>query len=274
MPLVLQRGDPLAEEVVGVVAVEGDARTEDVDHRETRVLDGALDEPDQLLDVAREAASHVGGAVHDGRSDRVHRPLDVPERGALGLHAQAAARGDLSGREPVDLVVHHQVGEIHVAARGVREVVSADAVAVAVAAGDEHGERLVGHLHPGRHRQRPPVQGVHAVGVEVSGKVRRTADAAHAHDLVRGQTQLGHRHLGGPQQGEVAAARTPIGIDLPLEVSCGQRLFPELDSHFGLLCVVFAAASAIRGFPGPARTRRRRRCPRGGPGRRRRCGAA
>ena len=52
VPLVLQRGDPLAEEVVGVVAVEGDARTEDVDHRETRVLDGALDEPDQLLDVA------------------------------------------------------------------------------------------------------------------------------------------------------------------------------------------------------------------------------
>ena len=60
--------------------------------------------------------------------------LDVAVRGALGFHAFGAGRRGLAGGKAVNLVVHHDVGQVHVAAHGVHEMIAADAVAVAVAA--------------------------------------------------------------------------------------------------------------------------------------------
>ena len=70
-------------------------------------------------------------------------------------------------------------------------MVAADAVAVAVAAGYEHGQIVVRQLRASRHCQGAPVQGVHPVGVEVARQVGRTPDAADGQYLVGLQTHLG-----------------------------------------------------------------------------------
>src|SRR5207249_653254 len=116
-----------------------------------------------------------GGAGGQRHRHRVDRCLDIAERHALGLHADAAGRGGLAGGQTVDLVVHHDIQQVHVAAHGVDEVVAADAESVAVAAGHHHGQMVVAHLHPGGHCQCASVQGVHAVGFDEAGEVRGAA---------------------------------------------------------------------------------------------------
>ena len=165
---------------------------------------------------AAEAAGDEGGAGGEGEGDGVDGALDVAEGRALGLHAEAAGGRGLAGGEAVDLVVHDDVGEVDVAAHGVDEVAAADAEAVAVAAGDEDGHGVVGHLDAGGDGERAAVQGVHAVGVDEAGEVGGAADAADGGDLVLGDLQLDEGFLDGGEDAEVAAAGTPVGIDAGL----------------------------------------------------------
>ncbi len=105
------------------------------------------------------------------------RQLDVAVGRGLGALVLHRGRRCLAGGEAVDLVIHDDVGEIEVAAHGVDEVADADAVAVAIAAGDDHLEIGVGQLDAGGHRDSASMQGVHAVGVHIAGQVGGAADA-------------------------------------------------------------------------------------------------
>ncbi len=98
------------------------------------------------------------------------------------------------------------------------EVAAADAEAVAVAAGDQHGQLVVGQLEARGHRQRAAMQRVHAVGVDEAGEVGGAADAADRGHLVVGDLQLDQRLLHRGEHAEVAATGAPVGIDLALEV--------------------------------------------------------
>ena len=171
VPFVFQLLDPRLEEREVVVVVEGDTGAEDVDEGEALVLDPVLDELREVLGVGAVAPSDVRRAVHDGGRDGVDGILEISERRAFGLHVGAAGGRDLARGQAIDLIVHHQVGEVDITARGMHQVVAADAVAVTVAAGRDDGELVVPQLGSRRHRERAPVQGVHAVGVEVAGQV-------------------------------------------------------------------------------------------------------
>ena len=86
------------------------------------------------------------------------------------------------------------------------KVIAADAVAVAVAAGADDFEFVIGKLRARRNGERAAMQGVHPVGVHVAGQVRRAADAAHDEHLVRLETQFGEGGLERRDDREVAAA--------------------------------------------------------------------
>ena len=151
--------------------VEGNTGTEDVNECKPFVLHAALDQLGQVADIAAVTACDVGGPVHDGTGDGVNRGLNAAERGALGAHAVAAGGRNLASGEAIDLVVHHDVGQVDVATGGVSEVVAADAVAIAVPAGDEYGEVVVGELGASGDSQGAAVEGVHPVGIEVARQV-------------------------------------------------------------------------------------------------------
>jgi len=73
--------------------------------------------------------------------------------------------------QAVNLVVHHDVGQVHVPAHGVDEMIAADAIAVAVAPGADDFKLVIAQLGAGADRQGASVQGVHAVGVDEAGQV-------------------------------------------------------------------------------------------------------
>jgi hypothetical protein len=100
--------------------------------------------------------------------------------------AHRGGRGELALREPVDLVVEHQVRDIRVAPRGMRKMASPDREPVPVAAGGEHEQVGPRDLEARRERQHAAVERVEAVAADVAGEAARAADAGHhRHVLAR-----------------------------------------------------------------------------------------
>ena len=121
--------------------------------------------------ATNEQSAAIAVATH------VHRLLEVPERRRGRLLLVQRGRRDLALGEAVGLVVHDHVGDVDVAARGVREVAAADREAVAVAADRDHVELGVGELHAHRGRQRAAVDAVEPVGRDEAREAARAADA-------------------------------------------------------------------------------------------------
>src|SRR5581483_7825514 len=95
--------------------------------RESCVPDAVLDQLCQMFWLPAETASHIGGARRERQQDRVYRPFDIAERRALRFHSRSAGRRDLPRGQPIDLVVHRNICEVHIAPHRVDEMVSADA---------------------------------------------------------------------------------------------------------------------------------------------------
>ena len=132
---VLNPVDALPEPWIGVHLIERDAGAQYVDEGEAFVLDPFLVEFDQLLGLAAEPTSDKVTSRSEGQGQRVEHALKVAQRRRFGFHPRLAGRRDLTGRQSVDLVVHHDVGHINVASHGLDEVIEAEAIAVSITPG-------------------------------------------------------------------------------------------------------------------------------------------
>src|SRR2546430_9163273 len=68
------------------------------------------------------------------------------------------------------------------------------------------------------------MQCVHSVSIHVPREVRRAADAADSHHVVSWDAQLNQRLLYRREHTEIAASRTPVGIDFTFQIRHGQLL--------------------------------------------------
>ena len=147
-----------------------------------------------MLDCFRQ---HVGGFVRfsgeaagnkvrprgEGDNERVKRRHPGAARRQRGVKFRLRGRRGLALGHAVDAVVHHHICHVDVSAAGVQEMVAADRVAVAVAAGDHDGEIGPGHFQSGGESERTAVHAVKAVAIGVGGNPRRAADAGYDGDL-------------------------------------------------------------------------------------------
>src|SRR5260370_7662754 len=97
--------------------------------------------------LAAVAACDEGCACGQCQGNGVDGRFDVSERHAFRLHADAAGRRSLARGKAVDLVVHDDVEQVHVAAHGVNEMVAADPEAVSVPARPYHTELVLTDPH-------------------------------------------------------------------------------------------------------------------------------
>src|SRR3989449_148445 len=206
------------EPLISIIVIIGDTRAEDIQERETLVLYALFDQLCEVLLLATEAARDEGGPGGQGERNGVHWRFDVTEGHAFRFHADPAGGRGLASREAVDLIVHDDVEQIDVAAHGVDKVVAADTETVAVTASHQYCQIVIGKLHPSRHRQRPAVQSVHAIGINETGKVGRTADATDGDHVMVRDLQLHEGFLYRSKHTEIAAARAPIRIDFAFQI--------------------------------------------------------
>src|SRR5258708_6836694 len=212
------------EPLVSIVVIVGHARAEDIQEGESRMLDPLLDQLGEMISLTTEATRHERRSRGQCQRNRIDRRLDVAKRHALGLHANAASWRSLACGQAIDLVVHDDVEQVHVAAHRMDEMVAADPKTVAVAARHHYSEFMIGKLQSGGHRQRPAVQSVHAIGIHVPGEVGGTADAADCYDVMVRYAQLDQGFLYRREHAKIAASRTPVGIDFAFQIRHGQLL--------------------------------------------------
>jgi hypothetical protein len=78
---------------------------------------------------------------------------------------------------------------------------------------------MIGHFGAGGDRQGTPMQGVHTIRIEISGKVRRTADTADGQDFMGFEAQIDARPAQAVENAKITAARTPVGVYPAFEVT-------------------------------------------------------
>src|SRR4030095_5189684 len=105
-------------------------------------------------------------------------------------------------RQAVNLVVHHDVGQVDVAPHRMDEMVASNPVAVAIAASADDFQFVVAELDAGGHGEGSAMQGVHAVGVDIPRQVRGATDTADDTDLMRLQAEVEERGLESGEDGE------------------------------------------------------------------------
>ena len=106
-----------------------------------------------MLGLPAESTSDVTAAARECQCQRVEHSLQVAVRRGLRDHPRFTGRRNLPGGQAVRLVIHDDVGEVNIAPHGLDEVVQANAVAVTVTAGDDHGHVVIGKLGSGGKRE-------------------------------------------------------------------------------------------------------------------------
>src|SRR5438552_13518862 len=137
--IILELFHAWTEPLIGIVVIVSDARAEDVQEREPRMLDPLFDQFGEMLLLAAESARNERRSRRKGQRNRINGRFDVAEWHALRLHADAAGGRRLAGGEAIDLVVHDDIEQVHIAARRMDKMVAADPEAVTVAARHQNG---------------------------------------------------------------------------------------------------------------------------------------
>ena len=146
-----------------------------LDEGKTLMVHGGFHHGKQMLGIGVRAARHKGGSSRDGLLHRVDRLVHRSPHVRLALEADRAGRGGLFLGQAVHVVIHHHVGEVHVFAGAMVEVIAADGEGIAVAAEDKHIQILPRERDAGGKGQRAAVDIVRAVGLH---KIREPATAA------------------------------------------------------------------------------------------------
>ena len=128
----------------------------------------------------------------------------------------------MSGSQAVNLVVHDNVSQVHIAAHRVEKVIAADPETVSVTAGADHFQFVVAQLRTRGHREGATMKSVHPVSIDEAWQVGGTTDAADDQHLVRLESQLEECRFQRGENGEIAATRTPVGMNLAFVGILGQ----------------------------------------------------
>src|SRR5262249_14444749 len=114
--------------------------------------------------------------------------------------------GALSGGGAVYWIAMEKLGQVHLGAHGMDEMIPANSVTVSTTTRADHFEFVIAQLRSRRHGKGTAMQRVHAVGIDEARQVGGTADAADHEDLLRFEPQLEERGLQRRKNGKIPAA--------------------------------------------------------------------
>src|SRR5450432_4200159 len=124
------------------------------------------------------------------------------------------------------------------------QVIATDRQGVAVAGDNEHGEIGPRDRESGRDGGSAAVDRMHAVGVEVIRKARRTADAGNEHHVLATQPELGQERLHRGEDRVVTAPGAPAHLLVGLEVLRGL----SMEVRWCPGCGDYAILAAVQSF--------------------------
>ena len=241
-----------------LVIVEGHAWRDDVHEREALVGQARLEDREELVPVAGEAARDEARAQGQRHQHGVDRSLDV-RLAPLRQGSHIGRRGELPLGEAVHAVVLDEVEHVEVAANGVAELAEADGQGVSIARHPNVDHLPVGRVRAGGNRRHAPVNTVEAMGLaqKVSRRLGGASDSAELDGPVGSDVQVEER-LGDRRRDRVVAASGAQGGHRPLVVAAGhtERVLLKArmaNLRFGLDHVSFPASCSFASTPAISR---------------------
>ena len=177
----------------------------------------------EMLHVNIDTAGKKCAAASDGEAEGIDRIIDRTERGGLGFLAELAGGRVLPLGQAVDTVVQENDVDIDVATQDVDGVIAADGEQITIAGDEPYLKIGIGELDPGGEGGCPPVNRVHAVGIDVVGKACGASDARNENKIFLLSLQLGQGLAHGGEHGIITAPRTPANVLISGEVLGGIR---------------------------------------------------
>ncbi len=200
--------------IVGVDFIVGDAGAVHIDERKSLVLNPLFDQTRQLLQVAGKP---LGDKARPGRQSHFHRRegrLDGTPGRTVGFEAHGTAGRGLPLGQTVNLVIHHNVRDVHVAPNRMDGMPHSDGKAVSVTPRSHHRQVPVGQFQPLGDGKGTAVDPVKAVSIQIPGDTAGATDPRNERHIFRFQTEIGKGALHGGQYGKVSAPRAPVGFYL------------------------------------------------------------
>jgi len=182
------------------------------DDGETGMLGGAFHHFDHMFDLSRMTAGDKGRTAVDEFAHRVDGLVD--RAGGVGLAFEAlggSGRRLLLG-ETVDLIVHDDVGQIHILTSDVIKVITTDREAVAITTEDEDFEVGAAEADAGGERHGATVNEVPAVSVDEVRKAGGATDTRHGDDVFVRVIKLFEGAVEGGEDREISTTGTPSGM--------------------------------------------------------------
>lgn len=158
----------LAAHLVGIV--EGCARAENLHKRESFVLYRLHQNVRQNCGLCAEASGNKRCPEGYGKNRRVERNLGWAFRSGFGDLCLMRCGRCLSLGQPIDKVVHHNIGDIKIAAAGVRKMRRANGQPIAISTHNHNIQVRVAYLNAHSRGKRPAMDPVVSIAVD---EVRR-----------------------------------------------------------------------------------------------------
>ena len=195
------------------VIVEGGARRNDVDHDQSLVRDGGLQQGGQLLLVAGEGPRDERRPPLQGQHAAIERRQFVGAAG-LGFRSYVGRGRKLTLRQSIDAVVFDDVNVRQVAAQQVHELAQADRGRIAVAADADAEDAAIREQRARGDRRHASVDGVESMreAEEIGRRFGRTADARKLRDVPRLNAEIVERFHDAFGDGVVAATGAEGGL--------------------------------------------------------------
>ena len=187
---ILQLVNALAEPLVGVQVVEGDAGLKDINQGESLVFQGLYQDLLEVVKLTHKNARHKGGAGCNRQTDGINRFFNDTEGRGFSGESLDAGRRSLSGGQTVNLVVVDKVGYLNVAAHSMQKMVAADSVGIAVSGAADYFQFVIGQPDGGGHRQNQAVDTFKTVSLDEVRVFSGTADAGDQYREVRLKSSL------------------------------------------------------------------------------------
>src|SRR5215467_13393337 len=131
------------------------------------------------------------------------------------------------------------------------EMITADTKAISVATGHDDCKVVISQFHACGYGKRTAMQGMHAIGIDESGEIRRAADAADSDHVVIWDLQLDERLLNRSEDSEVPTSRTPVGIHLSLQICHRYVPLIPLRGRHGFVSLTRIPSNQFRESPCP-----------------------
>src|SRR5690606_5606248 len=101
------------------------------------------------------------------------------------LETERTARRRLSFGQTVNLVIHHDISDVHIATDRVHRMSHSDRKTVSVSTSGDDMQTAIGHFQPLGDRKCPPMDAVKTVGMNISGNASGAADTGYDRQIFR-----------------------------------------------------------------------------------------